>query len=54
MGGGDDITTPGTDGMEDSSVEKEKELQVQPKPEPDPESEQPPDPERFDSDREES
>ena len=28
--GGDDITNPGTDGMEDSSVEKEKEDQVKP------------------------
>ena len=39
--GGDDLTTPGTDGMEDSAVEKEKEKQTQvqskPKPEPDPE-----------------
>jgi len=39
--GGDDLTTPGTDGMEDSAVEKEKEKQTQvqskPEPEPDPE-----------------
>ena len=32
--GGDDITNPGTDGMEDSSVEKEKEDQVKPEPKP--------------------
>ena len=37
--GGDDLTTPGTDGMEDSSVEKEKEKQNQSKPQPKPESE---------------
>jgi hypothetical protein len=30
--GGDDLTTPGTDGMEDSSVEKEKEKQLQQQP----------------------
>jgi hypothetical protein len=47
----DELETPGTDGMEDSPVEKEKEKQF--KPEPEPESEQPPDPEQFDSDREE-
>ena len=39
--GGDDLTKPGTDGMEDSEVEKEKEKQLKskPKPKPEPESE---------------
>jgi len=37
--GGDDLTTPGTDGMEDSSVEKEKEKQTQSKPQSDPKPE---------------
>ena len=39
--GGDDITKPGTVGMEDSEVEKEKEKQLKPEPklEPEPESE---------------
>ena len=43
--GGDDLTKPGTDGMEDSEVEKEKEKQLKskpkpkPKPEPEPEIE---------------
>jgi len=46
--GGDDLTNPGTDGMEDSDVENEKEKQVQSKPksepkiEPEPESEEEP------------
>jgi hypothetical protein len=34
--GGDDLTKPGTDGMEDSEVEKEKEKQLKPKPKPEP------------------
>ena len=32
--GGDDLTNPGTDGMEDSSVEKEKEKKLKPEPKP--------------------
>ena len=35
--GGDDLTKPGTDGMEDSEVEKEKEKQLKSKPKPKPE-----------------
>jgi hypothetical protein len=44
--GGDDLINPGTDGMEDSSVEKEKEKQFQtePKPEAEPELEFDPEP----------
>ena len=37
--GGDDLTKPGTDGMEDSEVEKEKEKQLKSKPKPKPEPE---------------
>ena len=41
--GGDDLTSPGTDGMEDSDIEDKKEKQVrstpEPEPEPEPESE---------------
>ena len=37
--GGDDLTKPGTDGMEDSEVEKEKEKQLKPEPKPKPKSE---------------
>ena len=37
--GGDDLTNPGTDGMEDSEVEKEKEKQLKSKPKPKPEPE---------------
>ena len=37
--GGDDLTKPGTDGMEDSEVEKEKEKQLKSKPKPEPEPE---------------
>ena len=37
--GGDDITKPGTVGMEDSEVEKEKEKQLKPEPKPKPKSE---------------
>ena len=32
--GGDDLTNPGTDGMEDSEVEKEKEKKLKPEPKP--------------------
>ena len=35
----DDLETPGTDGMEDSAVEKEKEFKPEPEPEPEPEIE---------------
>ena len=35
----DDLETPGTDGMEDSAVEKEKEKEFKPEPEPEPEPE---------------
>ena len=45
--GGDDLTTPGTDGMEDSSVEKEKEKQVRSKPTPKPEPEPEPEPQQV-------
>ena len=37
--GGDDITKPGTVGMEDSEVEKEKEKQLKPEPKPEPKPE---------------
>ena len=45
--GGDDLTTPGTDGMEDSSVEKEKEKQVRSKPTPKSEPEPEPEPQQV-------
>ena len=37
--GGDNLISPGTDGMEDSGVENEKEKQVRSTPEPEPEPE---------------
>ena len=40
--GGDDLTNPGTDGMENSDVENEKEKQVQSKPKSEPEPEDKP------------